>query len=79
MVEEGRAGFQEEGDQEGFWDADEGGFVEDFGGVMRGEDLDFCDCGGRGMEGGDEVGVEVVVVGRRRWWHGGMIHSETKC
>ena len=76
---EGRAGLEEEWYQEGFGDADGGGFVQDFRGVVGGEDFDCCHCGGRGMEGGDEVGVEVVVSWRRRWWHGERIGSERKC
>ena len=71
MVEEGRASFEEEWDEEGFGDADGGGVVQDFRGVTRGEDFDFRHYGGRGMESGDEVGVEVVVIGRRRRRHGG--------
>ncbi len=31
MVEEGLAGLEVEGDEEGLWDADGGGLVQDFG------------------------------------------------
>lgn len=57
MGEEDGAGLEVEGCEEGFGDADGGGVVEDKGREARGEDLDFWECGGRGVEGGDELGV----------------------
>lgn len=71
VVGEDGAGAEVEGRQEGFGDADgDGGgggrlVAQDAGREARGEDLDLRRRGGRGVEGGDELGVGVMMGGGR--------------